>query len=52
MTKRDFKIARFGGLMAFGMAAGTDGHYIATAVFWVAGNLCLWSARERKGVRA
>lgn len=52
MTKRDFKIALFGSLMAFGIAAGTDGNYIATAVFWVAGNLCLWSARERKGINA
>ena len=52
MTKRDFKIALFGALMAFGVVAGTDGNYMFTAVFWVAGNLCLWSARERKGVQA
>ena len=37
MTLRDYKIALFGGLLAFGVVAGTDGHYIAAGVFWAIG---------------
>lgn len=52
MTLRDWKVALFGALCAFGVVAGNDGHVIAAGVFFVAGNLCLWWARERKGVQA
>lgn len=53
MTKRDWKVALYGALCAFGVVAGNDGHVFAAAFFFAVGGACLvWAKHTDKGIKA
>lgn len=44
MNKRDYLVGFFGAFNAFAIAAGTDGNYMAAAIFFIVSNVCLYFA--------